>query len=361
MSAAASDHVPSNPAGPLVDTSGITLLTEVLDQPAALRRLADFYASDAGRAVLDRLPSAHTPAITGMGASYHCALVASQRLQQGGLPALALESIDLVQGQDGLLDQVAPLVYISQSGASAEVPALLDRLASHPALIAVTNDPESPLARAAPVVMPLLAGRERTVATKTYLNSLATLWVLTECWLRKTRPRVDPLRECAARIDAILAQADSVASDWLDQLSPATMVVFAGHGPHGATARQAAMMQMEWVKRPALGGSVGALRHGPIEIAQPGLAVVLFAAPGPRYASTRRLAEELHSYGAQVLLVEQGWACRLDQPRRAGPALDEFLAPLVDIIPVQLYVEAHARRLGLQPGFRHIGKIITAL
>jgi glucosamine--fructose-6-phosphate aminotransferase (isomerizing) len=209
--------------------------------------------------------------------------------------------------------------------------------------------------------MPLLAGAETTVATKTYLNSLGTLWMLSECWLRHSTPRPDALRECASRIDDILARASDVAEDWLRRLHGAGMVVYAGHGAHGATARQAAMMQMEWVKTPALGTSIGALRHGPIEIAQPGLAVVLFAAAGPRYASTRRLGEELQRYGAQVVLVENGWACGLDETRRPGPALDEYLAPLVDIVPVQLYVEALARRHGVTPGFRHIGKVVTRL
>ena len=46
-------------------------------------------------------------------------------------------------------------------------------------------------------------------------------------------------------------------------------LVFAGHGPHVSTARQAAMMLAERARVAAIGMGVGALRHGPIEIAQP--------------------------------------------------------------------------------------------
>ena len=74
----------------------------------------------------------------------------------------------------------AAAIGISQSGASPDVVAVLNeaRRQRRPTL-AITNDPDSPLARAADYILPLHAGKERAVAaTKTYLNSIGAVAVV---------------------------------------------------------------------------------------------------------------------------------------------------------------------------------------
>jgi glucosamine--fructose-6-phosphate aminotransferase (isomerizing) len=340
---------------------GSSFLEEIHGQPEALRRLLEFYGRPDGQRALSALPAPHVPALAGMGASYHCAQLAAGWLQRGGLPAFALESVDLVQEPGELLDRLAPLIYISQSGASAEVRPLLRRLAADQALVALTNEPGSPLAQGAPVVLPLLAGAEATVASKTYINSLAILWLVSRTWLRRTGGALAELGAVQTALEALVRQAEGIAREWLDHLGDAEALVFVGHGLHAVTARQAAMMTMEWVKAPALSASVGAFRHGPIELAQPGVALVVFAPPGPRQASALALAEEARGYGMAVRVVVHGWSGTPEATRPNPPPVDECLAPLLDIVPVQLFVEALARHRGVLPGFRHISKIIDRM
>src|SRR3954453_16691645 len=81
----------------------------------------------------------------------------------------------------------AAVIGISQSGASPDVVAVLDeaRRQRRPTL-AITNDPTSPLARAADWILPLHAGKERAVAaTKTYLNSIGAVALLSAAGDRK--------------------------------------------------------------------------------------------------------------------------------------------------------------------------------
>jgi glucosamine--fructose-6-phosphate aminotransferase (isomerizing) len=239
---------------------------------------------------------------------------------------------------------------------------VLDRLSATAHLTALTNDEHSPLARRAHVLLPLLAGTEHTVATKTYVNSLALLWLLARHWSRALDTKAfDALKTVHDHMQTLLAQSSALVARWSERLGQAQAFVFIGTGLHAVTASQSAMMVMEWLKIPALSASVGAFRHGPIEIVQPGLGIVLFTAPGSSYPSTYRLAQELQSYGASVLLVEHGRTWLPDEPAPETLGLDENLTPLVDVLPVQLFIEALACERGIVPGFRHIEKIVSVI
>jgi glutamine---fructose-6-phosphate transaminase (isomerizing) len=340
-------------------TSASTFLTEILGQPAALLRLVEDYAAEPGRRRLAAVPAAERPVFVGMGASFHAAQIAVQQLASLGIAAQAVEATDALYAPE-LLRSGQPIVYISQSGASGELGPLLDQLPSRTPVVAVTNNPDSPLAQRAAVVLPLLAGPEETVATKTYLNSLAVLWLLARQW----HGRLDPgafaaLRSVQRQLARQLADAPAIADHWLSRFGAADVFVFVGSGLEAVTARQSAMMLLEWLKQPALAYSTGAFRHGPIEVVGPNVGCVLFATPGPAYEATQRLAGELADYGAPVLVVERGTFA--GAALAAEPEIPAGLAPLLDVLPVQIFIEAAARQSGLPLGFRHIQKVVTTV
>lgn len=335
---------------------------DIAQQPAALRAVIDYYQSDAGAARLMAAPTGRAPILTGMGASYHAALAIVPYFHSLGIPAIAVEAIDLLHYNQALLQDARPLIFISQSGTSAEVAAVAELLPASTALLAVTNDAESLLAQRAQLVLPTLAGKESGVATKTYINCLAVLWLLARRWGGALNGNEGAtLQRVAAEIERLVADTDTTAARWLDALGPAEHLVFAGHGPHVSTARQAAMMLAERARVAAIGMGVGALRHGPIEIAQPDVGAVIFASPGRSSESAIALAGELAGYGARVLIVERGRTRSLAELPSTAFEIDEFLAPLLDVIPAQIFADALARSLGVGPGFRYIGKVVTQL
>jgi len=320
------------------------------------------YASPAGRALLAAVPAAPPPLLLGMGASYHSALIAAYSLRQRGQQTLALEATEALYGEADVLERATSVMYISQSGASGEIRPLLDRLLAGAHVTAITNDDQSLLAKRAHAILPLLAGDEQTVATKTFANSLALLWLLTQHWTRGLGASdFATLQTVADHLAGTLEPAPALAERWMTQLGTARSYVVIGAGLQAITARHAAMIIMEWLKVPAVYASIGAFRHGPIEIAQPGLGVVVFAAPGPAYTSSCQLAQELEDYGASVVLVEQGHSRRLAEAAPDRYPIDGALCPILDVVPVQIFAEALAREKGLEPGFRHIHKVVTAI
>jgi glucosamine--fructose-6-phosphate aminotransferase (isomerizing) len=334
---------------------------DIMQQPQALRELARFYERGEGAARLAALPVQAAPLLTGMGASLHAAQVATLHLHHLGVSAHAVEATELVFYSHALL-RGGPLVFVSQSGASAEVAAVVGELPAVTALVAVTNNPDSPLAQRAQLIIPILAGTESGVATKTYLNTLATLWLLARHWSgRAATDGSDKLSRAAGACEELLASADTIVARWLDALGAAETIVFLGHGPHAATARQAAMILAERARVAACGMSAGAFRHGPIEITQSSVGVVMFAAAGWAGESARTLAAELREHGARVLLVECGRTRDLGESTAASYEFDEFLAPILDIIPAQLFADALAHERGIEPKFRYIGKVVAQL
>jgi len=354
--------------------------TDILSQPAALQRLLSEYNPGSER-TLSSIPCPNAPILTGMGSSYHAMLAASICLQSHGVRAQAMETTTLLYYGGPILEGCREVIYLSQSGASAEVIPFIDRLECGRVFLAITNDLESPLARRGEHVLSLGVLEESLVASKTYLNSLALLWLLVRLWTGMTDgTELERLEHVAAYLKTALGHEKATTSAWLDFFKDTHTIICTGHGPHVATALQAAQTLAEWAKTPALGISAGALRHGFVEVVAPGVGVIVFSGSGPTQAVSLRLAQELASYGARALLVEDGrsFAVRLQRdgssavdaardltlepmPGEKFQVTDEFLALLVDILPLQLFSVALAHQRGIPPGFRYLEKVVHDL
>ena len=239
------------------------LMDEINQQPGALRALAATLFDGERLAAFDRLPTPSAPLLTGMGASYHAGLIAAFHLRSLGIPAEAIEAVDLLNYSLPAVADRQVLLYISQSGSSGEVDPILDRLSSHLRLISLTNNPLSSLSLISQHALSMAAGEETLIAGKTYLNTLAVLWLLARHWggvIDGSERRA--LLDAADRAETILGQAANTQTRFLETFGPAPRLLFLGHGPHAVTAREAAMTLSEWAKVPALHSGVGAYRHG---------------------------------------------------------------------------------------------------
>lgn len=335
---------------------------EMRQQPATLRALAAAYQQPAARKLLLAYPPGSQPLFLGMGASHHAGLLAARHLQRSGIAALALEAADLLQPDNVWLQRADTIVFVSQSGASAEVQPVCAQLRATSALLAITNEPQSILAHSARTVLALHAGAEATVSSKTYVNSLALLWLLARAWQgRLDTAAFDELARVADHIEQLLENCTGIAARWLAEVGSADWQVFVGQGAPAVTARQSAMMVNEWAKGHALAHSVGSFRHGPVESADTRMGAVLFAAPNEYQAMTARLATDLHGYGCRVLLVQGGEAFAPGQPLPGAAPFDEFLLPIIDTVAAQIYVDSLTTAQNVTEGFRYISKVTAKL
>ena len=143
------------------------LLDNIRSQPAILSRLVNEWRSRP-------LPECRPPVVlTGMGSSLFAAYPAYLRMSNAGLDARLWETAELLHYGMEAIPREATVVMVSQSGATAEILALRERLGPAHHVIAVTNEPNSALARHSSQVLLLGCPSQSLAADRksTRLNS----------------------------------------------------------------------------------------------------------------------------------------------------------------------------------------------
>jgi glucosamine--fructose-6-phosphate aminotransferase (isomerizing) len=230
----------------------------------------------------------------------------------------------------------AAVIGISQSGQSPDIVGVLAaaRAQGRPTL-ALTNDPRSPLASMADVVIPLLAGPERSVpATKSYTASLFAIAQLAEALAPLPGRRV-ALERLPEQMDAIVEE-QLAQRDQFDVLAEATLVTVLGRGLHYATAHETALKVRELTAIAAEAFSPPDLVHGPIAALGPRSAAWLTASERHVASDVAALWSELRqSVRATVAVARDPTVLeRVDVSVRL-PDVPEWAAPLLAVIPGQ--------------------------
>src|SRR5436190_5020173 len=335
----------------VVPEPGAQFLAEIREQPAALRRLLEH--RDEFRDVAARAPDGLVRMVA-HGSSDNAA-------------SYGVYAFGLLAGQTALRDSISLTVYygakldfagstviaLSQSGRTPDVLEYVTRARRAGAFtVAVTNDTDSALADAADAVLPLSAGAEHAVAaTKTYLNTLAALALLAA--------------ELGGRGDEIAGGLDWVAAalerelPLLERASASMAVPFAsvgrlfaiGRGPEFATAREIALKLLETCQIAAEPLTATDLAHGPVAALDPLFPVWAVATDDETLHVVVEAAARIREAGAT--LIASGPAAdaipdaqyRLPVPEPPLP----LLAPILSVVPGQLFAGAVARAKGLDP------------
>ena len=239
----------------------------------------------------------------------------------------------------------ALVVGISQSGRSPDVVETVAsaRREGSPTL-AIVNDPESPLAKAAAEVIPLHAGVERSVAaTKTYTAQLLAVALLA-AGLSGSRKHAEGLGALPDAVDEALG-VEAAARRAASRLAQASRLVVLSRGLNYPTAHEIALKLKELALLEAEALSGADFRHGPIALAGPRLPAIVVSPPGSATdADLLALAEELRRRGSPVLPIGPAGRGALPVPR-----LPELLSPIVSVVPGQLLAFHAARARGLDP------------
>jgi len=327
------------------------LETELREQPEALQRLFDSQAEAARRAArLFHRRDIRYLLIASRGSSSNVARYAQYLLGRAHrVPVMfATPSLYTIYGQPPRLDG-GLVIGISQSGASPDVVAVLTeaRDQGRPTL-ALTNDVESPLARAAEAVLPLEAGREQAVAaTKTYVNSLGAVALLFAEAGKDSTARA----ELARMPDALASQIERSLDDPppLEEYRDAVGMTVVARGVNYGTGFEIALKIRELSGLVTEAYSPADLMHGPIAAIQPGWPVVVVAPSGPARPSVEEIVPPLRARGARLVAVSDVRAVLRRARTRLllEPGVPEWLSPLTAVVPGQVTAMRLAALRGL--------------
>jgi glutamine---fructose-6-phosphate transaminase (isomerizing) len=330
---------------------------DISAQGAALRGTIAYYEGEGAAALTaarDLAAGAPLVAFVAMGSSLSASHPAAEIL--GAIrPAAAFEAGELLHYGLDRLDPGALVVLTSQSGRSVELVAVAERLRARPGarLVAVTNDPASPMASLADLVLPMLAGAEATVATKTYVTSTVVLTALARTLATGSASGVLPALALTSVMDAIAGDPElgvGAAADFADVGSLAVIA----RGPALVAADYGALILKETVALAAQPLAGGSFRHGPMEIAGPAVGVVMLAPTGRTHGLCIAMAQEIASLGSPVWLIGDDATALPGSTERLRvttlPAVDEAETPLTMSVPIQRLAAAMARARGREPG-----------
>jgi glucosamine--fructose-6-phosphate aminotransferase (isomerizing) len=329
------------------------LAEEIASQPDELASMLDRETERLRRFVAG-LPPISFALVAARGSSDHAAEYARYAwAHAAGIPvAPAIPSLHTLYGTPPRLEG-ALVVAISQSGQSPDVAAVLEegRRQGRPTL-ALTNDPGSPLARAADHVIQLCRTPERSVAaTKTYTCELGAL-ALFAALRSGDDQRLAALARMPEAMAATLAACDAPAVRVAEALREVAQLVCVGRGLNLCTAQELALKLRELLRVATIGFSAADFRHGSIALAADGLPVLLAMPSGLAHADMRALAGEVRARGARPVVISDATeagegADGLFLPM--GGAAPEWLSPLTAVLPGQRLALAMVADRGLDP------------
>ncbi len=290
----------------------------------------------------------------GTGTSHHGALVGQHLLQSAGVEAWAIAAFEFAnypptfKADDGL-------VLLSHRGTKRFSQAALEVFSSPDHWLVITGE-GSPLS--GPGVVYTVPQERSPVHTASHTGAMVRLAQLAVAL--GSPPWQPELARVPGAVRATLELRGAVTQA-LDRLRVERVVHFVGGGPAHATALEGALKLREAAYVSAEGHELESILHGPLISLSKEDSVVLVAQPGPALERTAELAAALHEIGTATVAVGPAAARITATVQLETPALDELLAPIVNIVPLQWLALEVSRQLGVDAdSFRKVGPYADA-
>lgn len=349
------------------------MLKEIHQQPQVLAKICATWGRTDGSSPFRRIAFTVAPqsfdriVLVACGTSYHAAMVAKYWLETWACMPAEVDIASEYRYRDKVFSGRELVVFISQSGETADTLAALRQVAGRVAMrLAVVNIATSSMAREADDVLEIHAGPEIGVAsTKAYT---AQLLVLAEFALSLglERGSLQPdqfnflkqelcsvphlVTETLSLEPAIAAHARKVAAK--DE------ALFVGRGVCYPAALEGALKLKEVAYINTDGYAAGELKHGPIALIEDRYPAIVLAPSGSLYEKTMSNCSEIEARGGWVLLLTDVIDTHRQQIRL--PRTIEMLSCFTTAVALQLLAYHAAVILGCDVDKpRNLAKSVT--
>jgi glucosamine--fructose-6-phosphate aminotransferase (isomerizing) len=360
---------------------------EIFEQPRAVRdTLLGRISQETGKVFLDQMDiteeefrNFHNVKIIACGTSWHSALAGKFMIEKLAQMPAEVDYGSEFRYRDPIIDSKSLAIAISQSGETADTLAAEREARQKGAkVLGICNVVGSMLTRESNGTIYTHAGPEIGVAsTKAFTGQLTAL-MLTALYLAQVRGKLTPalaqklmqeLTRVPHKIESIL-QRDAALEELARLFFRHTDFLYLGRGIHYPIALEGALKLKEISYIHAEGYPAGEMKHGPNALIDENLPVVIIAtrdesdpASMIRYEKTISNLQEVKARdGIVIAIVTEGDKLARDTADHIVeiPAAPELLAPILEIVPLQLLAYHIAVRRGCdvdQP--RNLAKSVT--
>ncbi len=352
------------------------MLKEIYDQPQAIEDTLRTARADFGKILgLD------TPALRGLqnihiiacGTAYHAGLVGKYYIEQfAGIPV----SVDLASEYKyrSVPHKTKTLaIAISQSGETADTIGAVKKAQELGfRTLAICNVLGSTLTRICDSTFFTHCGPEISVAsTKAFTSQITSMYALAiSLGLANgnlSKSSFDKLHRELMRLSK--AMGETVRQEYpvrhlTRKIYKADRFIFLGRHVNFPIALEGALKLKEVSYRSAEGFAAGEIKHGPISIIDKGTPVFMLMPQGPLFEKMLSACQECRARGAFVVTITtpdgEKEAKSVSDKVLLVPQVNEYLQPVLNVVPLQFLAYWIAKRLGCdidQP--RNLAKSVT--
>ena len=297
------------------------------------------------------------------GTSYHAGLTGKYLIESlKGIPTDVLLASEFKYSAKTLNEKTL-VIFISQSGETADTLKALDIANKTSKTLAIVNMVGSSMTRRAQYVIQTQAGPEIGVAaTKTYVSQLTSIYLFAAL-LSNNKELLQKLEKIPHYIKELL-EDEEIIEKMATKYKYANDFFFIGRGYAYSTALEGALKLKEITYIHGEGYAGGELKHGPLALIKEEVPLVVVLPPGEDAEKTMNNLKEVKARGADVIAIgakdDQLLIDEANDVYVINPEVDDIIAPLVYIVPLQLLSYYVAIERGLDPDKpRNLAKAVT--
>jgi glutamine---fructose-6-phosphate transaminase (isomerizing) len=356
---------------------------EINDQPHAVGDTLLGRTDEAGRLVLDELRiseedlrSIDKLVVIACGTAAYAGMVAKYAIEHWTRIPCEVELAHEFRYRDPVINERTLVVSISQSGETMDTLMAVKHARDLGArTISICNTHGSTIPRESDAVLYTHAGPEIAVAsTKAFLAQITACYILGlylsqlrgGTYADEAQAVMKDLHEIPAKLETVLGDLDRVR-EIARFMADTRSVLFLGRHVGFPVAMEGALKLKELAYIHAEGFAAGELKHGPIALIEPGQPVfVIVPSPSSEHGLHGKVVsniQEIRARGARTLVIaEEGDEDVMPFADEViwVPATPPLLAPLLTVVPLQVFALELATAKGLdvdQP--RNLAKSVT--
>ena len=356
------------------------MMKEIHEQPSIIRNLLSGKIADLEQPLylpevnlnVENIKNLNRIQIIACGTSLHAAMVGKYILEDFCGIAVDVEPSSEYIYRKTVTDEHTLVIGVSQSGETADtITAVKQSKERGSHILIITNRPDSTMAREADSLISVCAGIEVSVAaTKSYMAQLVSFYLLA-LYMAEIKGSMEKetlvklkkdLIKLPEKADEILSH-ENVVKACARTYANAKNFVYIARGINFPTALEGALKLKEISYINATGYPAGELKHGPIAMLDETLPVLSIMMKGKVYDKILSNSEEAKARDAKMIALTNSTDEKLDDLFDniiRIPETDEYLSPILAIIPLQLLAYYIAEFLGKdvdQP--RNLAKSVT--